>query len=76
MSVVVQSEGLVAVLVVAQGGQRGQAGVKSSLDGGHIDGGLRRAAAVGEVLRPLGLAQQAFQGREDTTVRSPDHTAH
>lgn len=71
VSVVVQSEGLVAVLVVAQWGQRGQTGVKSSLEGGHVDRGLRRSAALGEVLGPLGLAHQAFHGRED---RSHDVT--
>lgn len=65
VSVVVQGEGLVAVLVVAQRGQRGQTGVKPSVDGRHVDGGLRRAAAVGEMLRPLGLAHQAFHRRED-----------
>lgn len=65
MSIIVQSEGLVAVLVVAQWGQRGQTGVKSSLRGGHIDRGLRRAAALGEMLRPLILAHQAFHRRKD-----------
>lgn len=65
VSVIVQSEGPVAVLVVAQRGQRGQTRVKSSLRGGHIHGGLRRAAAVGEMLRPLGLAHQAFHRRQD-----------
>lgn len=65
VSIIVQSEGLVSVLVVAQWGQRGQTGVKSSLRGGHIHGGLRGAAAGREVLRPLGLTHQAFHRSED-----------
>lgn len=63
VSIIVQSEGLVAVLVVAHWGQRGQGGVEPSQRGRHVNGGLRRAGALGEMLRPLVLAQQAFRRR-------------
>lgn len=65
VSIIAECERLVSMLVVAQWGQRGQAGVKSSKRGRHIDGGLRRATAGGEVLRPLGLTHQAFHRRKD-----------
>lgn len=65
VSIVVEHEGLVSMLVVAQGGQRGQTGVESSARGGHVHGGLRGAAAGREVLRPLGLAHQAFHRGRD-----------
>lgn len=65
VSIIAESERLVSMLVVAQWGQRGQAGVKSSPRGRHIDGGLRRATAGGEMLRPLGLTHQAFHRRKD-----------
>lgn len=50
MSVIVQSEGLVAVLTVAQWSQRDQTGVIFSLGGYHVNRGLRSTTAVGEVL--------------------------
>lgn len=65
VSIIVESEGLVSVLVVAQWGQRGQAGVKSSPRGRHVHGGLRGAAAGREMLRPLGLTHQAFHRSRD-----------
>lgn len=65
VSTVVHGEGLVAVLAVAQRGQGGQIWVVFSLSGNHINGGLRGAGAVGEVLRPLRLSHQAFEKRKD-----------
>lgn len=65
VSIIVEGEGLVSVLVVAQWGQRGQTGVKPGLRGRHIHGGLRGAAAGGEMLRPLGLTHQAFHRSRD-----------
>lgn len=65
VSVVVQSEGLVAVLAVAQWGQRDQTRVIFSLGGYHINRGLRSTTTVGEILRPLGLTHQAFDKRKD-----------
>lgn len=55
VSIIVESEGLVAMVVVAKGGQRGETGLVFSLRGHHINRGLRRPTAVGEALRPLGL---------------------
>lgn len=75
VSIIVEGEGPMAVLVVAQRGQGGQTGVESRPGGGHVHRGLRGAAAVGEMLRPLGLAHQAFE-RETEVMMSPDHTAH
>lgn len=49
VSVVVQCEGLVAVLAVAQRGQRNQTGVIFSLGGYHINGGLRGTTTVREI---------------------------
>ena len=64
VSVVVQSEGLVSVLAVAQRGQRDQTGVIFSLGGYYVNGGLRVTTAVGEILRPLSLTHQAFNKGE------------
>lgn len=58
--VVGEGERSVAELAVAQWGHRGQTGVIFSLRAHHVDRGLRRATALWEVLRPLGLAHQAF----------------
>lgn len=55
VSIIVESEGPVAMVVVAKWGQRGETGLIFSLRGHHINRGLRRPTAVGEVLRPLGL---------------------
>lgn len=55
VSIIAESEGLVAMVVVAKWGQRGETGLVFSLRGHHINRGLRRPTAVGEVLRPLGL---------------------
>lgn len=65
VSVIVEREGLVAVLTVAQWGQRDQTGVIFSLRGYHINGGLRSTTAVSEILRPLSLTHQAFDRRKD-----------
>ena len=62
VSIVGQSEGPVAVLTVAQWGQRDQTGVVFSLGGNHIHGGLRCTTAVREKLGPLGLTHQTFDG--------------
>lgn len=65
VSVIVHIEGFVAVLTVAQWGQRDQTGVIFSLRGDHINRGLRSTTAVREILWPLSLAHQAFDRRKD-----------
>lgn len=60
VSVIVQSERCVAVLTVAQWGQRNQTGVIFCLGGHHINRWLWITTAVGEILGPLGLAHQTF----------------
>ncbi len=65
VSVIVQTEGLVAVLTVAQRGQRDQTRVIFSLGGYHINRGLRSTTAVGKMLRPLRLTHQALDRRKD-----------
>lgn len=55
VSIIVEREGLVAMVVVAKRGQRGETGLVFSLRGHHINRGLPRPTTVGEVLRPLVL---------------------
>lgn len=69
MPVIGEGERSVAELAVAQRGQRGQTRVIFSLRAHHVDGGLRRAAALWEILRPLGLTHQAFDDREKKTKK-------
>lgn len=73
VSIIVQSEGLVSMLAVSQWGQRDQTGVILSLRGYHINGGLRSTTAFREILRPLGLAHQAFDRRTTETIMSPNN---
>lgn len=75
VSVIVQAEGLVAVLTVAQWGQGDQTGVIFSLSGNHINGGLRSTTAVRKILRPLRLTHQAFNKRKDeNNVATKSHS--
>lgn len=75
MSIIVQSEGLVAVLTVAQRGHRDQTGVIFSLSAYYINWGLGSTTAVREILRPLTLTHQAFDREKTETMMSPNHTA-
>lgn len=69
VSIVVHREGLVAVLAVAQRGQGDQTGVIFYQGGNHINRRLRSATTVREILRPLGLTHQAFDGGKDGKQR-------
>lgn len=60
VSIIVEREGSVAVLTVAQRGERGQPGVIFSLSSHHINGRLRGTAALGKMFRPLRLTHHAF----------------
>lgn len=75
MPVIVQSEGAVAVLTVAQWGQRGQTGVIFRLGGYQINWGLRCTAAVGKIRGPLGLTHQAF-GEENGQEKNDVSQSH
>lgn len=81
VSVIIESEGPVAVLTVAHRGQWDQTGVIFSLRGYHINRGLRITTAVREILRPLRLTHQAFGRRKDrnndvTQSHSPVARSH
>lgn len=74
--VIVQREGLVAVLAVAKRSHRAQSGVVFSLGGYHIDWGLCGTTTIWEIIWPLALTNQAFDRRKKVTVMSFNHTAH
>lgn len=76
VSAVIQSERFVAMLTVAQRGQRNQAWIIHRLSRHHIDWGLRCPTAVREILRPLGLTHITFNRKKDRTRLSHNHTAH
>lgn len=70
VSIIVQTQGSVAVLTVAQRGHRHQTGVIFSFRGYHINGGLGSATAVWEILRPFRLTHQSFEREKTETMMS------